>query len=26
MYVYSGEDQEEDIERIVKHIKNKLWN
>ena len=23
MYVYSGEDQEEDIERIVKHIRNK---
>jgi hypothetical protein len=23
MYVYSGEDQEEDIERVVKHIRNK---
>lgn len=23
MYVYSGEDQEEDIERVVKYIKNK---
>jgi hypothetical protein len=26
MYVYSGEDQEEDIERVVKYIKNKIWN
>jgi hypothetical protein len=26
MYVYSGEDQEEDIGRVVKYIKSKIWN